>query len=429
MTKISNTVAYSIVNSISLQDYVIGSRGEPSNLPTNNFSMQGISNLVLGQLTPIEGGVLKITQLAPVTSETSPSVVANALSPNYAVAPYENLYLDLNGHQYLLKTPNVTIGVGGVTLTDDDFIDFPVNQGADGLNANMTRLSVTSNEIANSGSKTFAYTESQNLGWAVGTRLRFYNSVGNYMEGVVTSVSGTSVTATMDNSAGNGTYTSWVIGIAGDKGATGASGSNGSNGTNGLNADMTRTSTTSIAIAASGSKTLNYTASTNLGWLVGTRLRFANSISNYMEGAVTAVSSTSVTIDVDNSSGTGTLNSWNITIAGDKGTDASNENLQKTITYPGDFTGSNYTLVTGDNGYTIIVDNGATDVTITVNGSLPSKFVAGFIQKGTGDVTFVEDGTTVNTPVGLLIKGENYAVALEQEEASGTFYLLGNTKV
>lgn len=94
----------------------------------------------------------------------------------------------------------------------------------------------------------------------------------------------------------------------------------GTNGTNGLNADMTKTSTTSIAIANSGSKTLNYTASLNLGWLVGTRLRFSHDINNYMEGVVTAVSTTSVTITVDNSLGSGTYATWNIGIAGDKGT-------------------------------------------------------------------------------------------------------------
>jgi hypothetical protein len=43
------------------------------------------------------------------------------------------------------------------------------------------------------------------------------------MEGIVTAVSATSVTATMDNSLGSGTYTSWNIGITGDKGSAGAS--------------------------------------------------------------------------------------------------------------------------------------------------------------------------------------------------------------
>lgn len=378
MTKISNTIAYEIVNSPSANDYVIGTKTPESSKPTRNFSMEAISNFVLGGLSPEEGGVIAITQVTPVTAETSPATVANALSPNIVVDRYELLFLDLNGHQYLLKTANVTIGAGGVTLTDADFIDFPVNQGEQGETGNGIESIVLQSTV----------------GLVKTYRITFTDAT------------------TFDFQVSNG-----------------AQGDAGDAGDDGLNADVTRTSTTSIAIASSGSKTLNYTASTNLGWLVGTRLRFANSVSNYMEGAVTAVTSTSVTIDVDNSSGSGTLASWNITIAGDKGTDASNVNLQKTITYPGDFTGSDYTLVTADNGYTIIVDNGATDVTITVDTALPSNFVAGLIQKGSGDVTFVEDGTTINTPVGLLIKGQNYAVAIEQDALTDEFFLLGNTKV
>jgi len=189
--------------------------------------------------------------------------------------------------------------------------------GNNGLNADMTRTSTTSNTIG-SGSKTFAYATSNNLGWLVGTRLRFTYDVSNYMEGIVTAVSATSVTITSDNTLGSGTYASWNIAIAGDKGATGATGGTGSNGTNGVNADMMRTSITSLLIG-SGTKTATYTSSSNLGWLVGTRLRFAYNASNYMEGAVTAVSATSVTITSDNILGSGTYTAWNIGIAGDKG--------------------------------------------------------------------------------------------------------------
>ena len=100
-------------------------------------------------------------------------------------------------------------------------------------------------------------------------------------------------------------------------------GDSGTNGTNGSNADMTRTSTTSIAIGT-GSKTFTYPSSSNLGWAVGTRLRVANDASNWMEGVVTAVSSTSVTLNADLTAGTGTLSSWTITIAGERGIGGSN---------------------------------------------------------------------------------------------------------
>jgi hypothetical protein len=121
--KISNQIAYIVKSAVVGTDYLPITDSETLDLQTKTATLDAISNFVLGGLSPDLGGVLAITQLEPVTAETSPSVVANALSPSYDVGRYECLYLDLNGHQYLLKTPNVTIGVGGVTLTDDDFIE------------------------------------------------------------------------------------------------------------------------------------------------------------------------------------------------------------------------------------------------------------------------------------------------------------------
>jgi hypothetical protein len=150
----------------------------------------------------------------------------------------------------------------------------------------------TINNSIGTGSKTFIYTASSNLGWLIGSRLRAAYDKNNYMEGVITVVSNTSVTISVDNTVGSGTYTSWNI--------------------------TTRTSTTSNSIGT-GSKTFTYyIPSSNLGWLVNTRLRAANDVSNYIEGVVTAVNSTSVTITSDNAVGSGTYISWNITINNNK---------------------------------------------------------------------------------------------------------------
>lgn len=111
------------------------------------------------------------------------------------------------------------------------------------------------------------------------------------------------------------------------------------------------------------------------------------------------------------------------------GTVFSVENLQKVITYPIDFTGTNYTLTNADNNYEIIVDNGATAVTITVPSGLTPKIGVGFTQKGIGDVTYVASGTTINNPIGLKIKGQYYQTYLSQELATNLFYLGGNTKI
>lgn len=105
-------------------------------------------------------------------------------------------------------------------------------------------------------------------------------------------------------------------------------------------------------------------------------------------------------------------------------------NLQKIITYPADFTGTNYTLTNADNGHSIIVINGGTSVTITVPTNLVTKMQVGFIQDGTGDITFTPSGTTLNNATnGTKIKGQYEQAYLEQGSTTSIYYLLGNTKI
>ena len=105
-------------------------------------------------------------------------------------------------------------------------------------------------------------------------------------------------------------------------------------------------------------------------------------------------------------------------------------NLQKIITYPADFTGTNYTITSADMGYSIIIVNGATAVTVTVPTTLVAKMQVGFIQDGTGDVTITPSGTTLRNAIsGYKIKGQYDQVFLEQGSTTSVYYLLGNTKV
>lgn len=444
MTKI---ITYRIKSPVVASDEWIGSNGVTGE--TVNFSAELVATYVASTLTPEQGGVLKVTEIDIDTLVTDISTTVNALSPNYQVASYETLFFFIEGVVYVLKVMNVTIGIGGVTLTNDDFITFPINTGENGLDADMTRVSTTSRAIVSSGSLSFSYPSSLNLGWAVGTRLRVSANSNNYMEGEINSLSPVSVTIVVDNFKGSGTYASWRIGIAGDKGIDGVGISSIEllstvgyiktyrinftdattfdytvlDGTNGLNADMTRISTTSNAIVSSGSKTFTYTISNNLGWIRDMRLRIAHDVNNYMEGIITSVTSTTLIISVDYSIGSGTYASWNIGVAGDKGLDYTSDNLQKTINVT-----TNYTILAGDNNYSVLVNNGSNDVTITVPAGFSSAFICAFTQLGSGDVTFVTSSTTINTPIGLLIKGQFYAVALEQIGATNVFNLLGNSK-
>jgi hypothetical protein len=82
-----------------------------------------------------------------------------------------------------------------------------------------------------------------------------------------------------------------------------------------------------------------------------------------------------------------------------------------------------YTVVVADNNYVIEIDNGVNNVTIDVSGALGTdNFFVGFIQKGTGTVTF--SGHDV-LPSGLtaVMAGEGHQTALEI--INSTKYIFG----
>lgn len=72
-------------------------------------------------------------------------------------------------------------------------------------------LSINSLTIANSVSKTFTYATAPDLIWEVGERIRASKDYFYYMEGVITAVSSTSVTITVDAIGGSGTFDSWTL--------------------------------------------------------------------------------------------------------------------------------------------------------------------------------------------------------------------------
>lgn len=105
-------------------------------------------------------------------------------------------------------------------------------------------------------------------------------------------------------------------------------------------------------------------------------------------------------------------------------------NLQKIITYPADFTGTNYTITDADMGYSIIIINGATAVTITIPSGLMPKMQVGLAQDGTADVTITPSGVTLKNAIGgYKIKGQYENVFLEQGATNIDYYLFGNTKI
>lgn len=105
-------------------------------------------------------------------------------------------------------------------------------------------------------------------------------------------------------------------------------------------------------------------------------------------------------------------------------------NLQKTITHPADFPGDIYTVSNADNNYSIFIENGANPVSIVFPAGLMAKIQVGFIQKGTGLVTAVESGTTLEflTGLGLKMDGIEANAYAEQYGSSNVIQWMGNIK-
>jgi hypothetical protein len=88
----------------------------------------------------------------------------------------------------------------------------PVGLGYAGVES-LTSLTV------GTGSKTFTVnTNATDTAFIVGNRVRLVNSSVNYMDGVITAYSGTSMTVLVDGTAGSGTYAAWFVTLTGSVG-------------------------------------------------------------------------------------------------------------------------------------------------------------------------------------------------------------------
>ena len=91
-----------------------------------------------------------------------------------------------------------------------------------------------------------------------------------------------------------------------------------------------------------------------------------------------------------------------------------------------DQTGTTYTLVAGDNGKVVVLDN-ASAVTVTVPSGLGAGFNCSFVQKGAGQVSFSALGTTINNRQSHTKINAQYGVASIVAYAADTFVLAGDT--
>ena len=166
----------------------------------------------------------------------------------------------------------------------------------------------TTSVTVGTGSQTF--TTQAGLAYSTGARARATSTgTGAYVEGLVTSYSGTTLVINADATSGSGAHTDWDINVAGNVGATGAAGAAGPG--------YLATSTTSVTVGT-GSQT--FTTQAGLAYSTGARARATSTGTGaYVEGLVTSYSGTTLVINADATSGSGAHTDWDINVAGNVG--------------------------------------------------------------------------------------------------------------
>jgi len=178
--------------------------------------------------------------------------------------------------------------------------------GATGPAPVLTSTVATGTTIG-TGSKTFTVASGLSLSAGQYVRVSDASNPLRWMAGPITSYSGTTMIVNMQETSGStGALNAGTVTITGSRGSTGAGYS-----------DVT--STTSFAMATGPS---TFVLTTILGYhayVVGQRVRISNTSSIYVEGTITAVSSTSMTVNVTLLNGSGTYTSWTFGITGSPG--------------------------------------------------------------------------------------------------------------
>ncbi len=91
-----------------------------------------------------------------------------------------------------------------------------------------------------------------------------------------------------------------------------------------------------------------------------------------------------------------------------------------------DQTGTAYTLLAGDAGKVVVLNNGSA-VTVTVPSGLGAGFTCSVVQKGAGQVTFVASSTTINNRQSHTKIAGQHGVATLVSTTADVFVLAGDT--
>lgn len=252
--------AYSVVANIRGPAGSAGANGTNGNVmrngsgaPSNSLGANGDYYLdtVFGDLYFRTAGTYSVVANIVVGTPGTPGAAWDVGTgvPSNGSGQDGDLYLDgANGDVYLKTAGSYSVVANIKGLTGS----------AGPTGAGYTATSTTSLVTAGSGSKSF--TTQSGLAYSVGARIRATSTGSSeWMEGVVTSYSSTTLVVTMDLNSGTGTHTDWNINLAGQRGATGATGSTGAAGT----IDGTTLSTLTGVLKANGSNVGTATAGTD----------------------------------------------------------------------------------------------------------------------------------------------------------------------
>ena len=270
--------------------------------------------------------------------------------------------------------------------------------GPAGAASVVTATSTTSRPVG-TGSKTFSFPSAiTNLGWSVGQKIRAVYDDSNWMQGVITAVSSTDVTITVEYFKGSGTYAAWNLFIA-----------------NGVNPYGIVYTTASRSIGT-GAKTFGIPGQFAM-FDVGSRVRMQYDASNWMEGEITALSGGVYTLTVDNTLGSGTYALWGVVLTGKKGdTGAAGANGTNGTSFPAKSvntqSGTSYTLQNSDlAGNVVLKMSNAAAITLTVNTGLTGIEPVHIIQYGAGQIT-VAGTATIRYATGLKSRSQYSAFSL-----------------
>jgi hypothetical protein len=172
------------------------------------------------------------------------------------------------------------------------------------------------------------------------------------------------------------------------------------------------TSATSTTIGT-GSKTFTVTIPvTSTAFTVGTRVRVAYAVtpSNFMEGVITAFTTTSMTVNVDATGGSGTYTNWTISVAGIAGANSTVGGSTTQIQYnnAGNFGG--VPLLTY-NGSTLAMTGSTIDSTV-IGGTTPAAGTFNTLIGGRSSTTYVTITGDASYPMIQATGGTNTPLVL-----------------